>query len=136
MLVAPMWPNDWQREGVSKSHGYFLPVCCLKCMPDTAMTVLLDADASENEYNDVMKQLSADPKFEHLKSLFKHNQLGPNEQAQIELAEAEDARHKVGWETWLSIVFVEQYHTLLAQYRYRTYGSHLLWMLCRLLAHL
>ncbi|KAK1934896.1 hypothetical protein X943_002848 [Babesia divergens] len=63
-------------------------------VPRVLPSILLDADASENEYNDVMKQLSADPKFEHLKSLFKHNQLGPNEQAQIELAEAEDARHK------------------------------------------
>eukprot|EP00371_Babesia_bovis_P001801 XP_001610448.1 hypothetical protein [Babesia bovis T2Bo] len=52
-------------------------------------------DIPDNEYVDALKKLTNNPAFAHLKELLQQNKLGSNEQAQIELAEAEDARHKI-----------------------------------------
>ncbi|GBE59705.1 mitochondrial ribosomal protein S22 [Babesia ovata] len=64
-------------------------------VPRVLPSILLDSDSVNAEYVEGMKQLSNEPEFAHLKTLFQQNKLGVNEQAQIELAEAEDARHKM-----------------------------------------
>ncbi|KAK1442075.1 37S ribosomal protein S22 like protein [Babesia gibsoni] len=63
-------------------------------VPRVLPSALLDTDSADNEHVDNIKKLFDDPRFEHLKVLYQRNQLGPNEQAQVALAEAEDARHK------------------------------------------
>ncbi|ORM39649.1 putative methyltransferase [Babesia sp. Xinjiang] len=63
-------------------------------VPRVLPSLLLDANSTDTEYLDALKKMSSDPRFEHLKELLQQNRLGPNEQAQIELAAAEDSRHK------------------------------------------
>nr|BAN65476.1 hypothetical protein [Babesia bovis] len=63
-------------------------------VPRVLPSLLLDTDIPDNEYVDALKKLTNNPAFAHLKELLQQNKLGSNEQAQIELAEAEDARHK------------------------------------------
>ncbi|GFE53725.1 mitochondrial ribosomal protein S22 [Babesia ovis] len=64
-------------------------------VPRVLPSTLLDTDSTDTEHVDALKKLANDPNFAHLKELLQQNKLGTNEQAQTELAEAEDARHKI-----------------------------------------
>uniref|UniRef100_A0A3B0MFH8 Mitochondrial small ribosomal subunit Rsm22, putative n=1 Tax=Theileria annulata TaxID=5874 RepID=A0A3B0MFH8_THEAN len=64
-------------------------------LPKILPSVLLDSNTPENKYLNQAKDLSNDSKFPHLFNLLNKGAVGPNEQAQINLSEAEDSRHKI-----------------------------------------
>ncbi|GIX66135.1 mitochondrial ribosomal protein S22 precursor, putative [Babesia caballi] len=105
-------------------------------VPRVLPSILLDGDSPDTEYVEEMKRLAGDPKFAHLNALFQQNKLGANEQAQVELAEAEDARHRVGVTAGQIHLTVELHHTLFTQHRNCAYGAHLLRELRGLSAHI
>ncbi|CDR95808.1 Rsm22,putative [Babesia bigemina] len=86
-----------KKKDIDASGSYIAKrLAARRCVevPRVLPSILLDSDSANTEYFEGMKQLSDEPEFFHLKTLFQQNKLGVNEQAQIELAEAEDARHK------------------------------------------
>ncbi|KAF5153357.1 Mitochondrial small ribosomal subunit Rsm22 family protein [Theileria parva strain Muguga] len=86
-------------------------------LPKILPSVLLDSNTPENKYLDQLKNLSKDSKFTHLYNLLNKGSIGPNEQAQINLSEAEDSRHKnsnINYSPQISVAYTA--HTFFGHY--------------------
>ncbi|XP_954501.1 uncharacterized protein TA19485 [Theileria annulata] len=86
-------------------------------LPKILPSVLLDSNTPENKYLNQAKDLSNDSKFPHLYNLLNKGAVGPNEQAQINLSEAEDSRHKksnINYSPQVSVAYTA--HTYFGHY--------------------
>ncbi|UKK00157.2 hypothetical protein MACK_000227 [Theileria orientalis] len=86
-------------------------------LPKILPSVLLDSNNFGNKYIENLKSLSSNSRFTHFFNLLNKGDVGPNEQAQIDLSEAEDSRHKnssINFSPQIAVAYTA--HTYFGQY--------------------